>query len=330
MIIARILRNKMPSLVAVDLGRAICVSIDDIAISAQAVMDQWDELTPRIIERLSERDETASDALDVSSCKFIAPLPRAYQFLDSAVYLSHIQRVRAARGAELPVGLLDAPMMYQGISAPIDGPEDPIVAGDDREHGIDFEAEIAVVTGAVPQGVSRSEASGYIRFIALLNDISLRGIIPPELKRGFGFLQGKPKSALGPFLVTPDEFGDDWDGKLVHGEVRCHVRGDCIGRLNPGVDAQFGYDELIVHAARTRPLVEGTILGAGTISNVDERAGVGCIGELRALEQVKHGKPRTEFLRFGDTVKLEYFDTTGRPLLGTISQTVSDAKLIGT
>ena len=253
-----------------------------------------------------------------------APLPRSYQFLDGAAYASHIKRNRAARGETIPDDFYDKPLVYQGIShgfmawnetAPL--PSDDL--------GIDFEAEIFAVTDDVPMGVPASAATGHIRLFVLMNDISLRGLIPAELKRTFGFLTGKPASSMGPIAVTPDELGESWDGKLVSGTMKCWVRGELVGTIETGIDTPFHYGDLIAHVAQTRNFEPGSLVGLGTVSNEDESVGCGCIGEIRALETLRSGQAQTSLLRFGEEVRIEHFDKDGNSTFGCIKQTFKKA-----
>jgi len=248
-----------------------------------------------------------------------APLPRSYQYLDGAAYVSHIKRNRAARGEALPDDLMDKPLVYQGISHGFLGWGDDIPLPSEA-LGIDFEAEVAAVTGDVPMGVSPQEACSYIRLFVLLNDVSLRALIPVELKRTFGFLTGKPASSLGPIAVTPDELGPLWHDGLVGGRMQCSVRGETVGSIDTGIDTPFHYGDLIAHVAQTRAFEPGTIVGLGTVSNEDESVGCGCIGEIRALETLRDGKASTPFLSFGDRVRIEHIDREGQSTFGYIDQ----------
>ena len=293
-----------------------------IAATMQAALDDWDMVTPKLEElysRLNNGKVEGSFALNFSDLD--APLPRCYQYLDGACYLSHIQRNRAARGDSLPADILDAPLIYQGISHGYMAWNDPIKLPDEN-HGIDFEAEIAAITGDVPIGVSSIEATTHIKLFVLLNDISLRSLIPAELKRSFGFLTGKPSSSLGPIAVTPDELGDLWDEKLVSGKMNCWVRGEKFGSLESGEGTPFDYGDAIAHVAITRTFEPGTIIALGTVSNEDETLGCGCIGEQRALEIINEGSPKTDLLKFGDSVKIDHQDYDGNSIFGVIDQKV--------
>jgi len=293
-----------------------------IAATMQAALDDWDMVTPKLEElynRLNNGKVEGSFALNFSDLD--APLPRCYQYLDGACYLSHIQRNRAARGDSLPADILDSPLIYQGISHGYMAWNDPIKLPDEN-HGIDFEAEIAAITGDVPIGVPSSEATTHIKLFVLLNDISLRSLIPAELKRSFGFLTGKPSSSLGPIAVTPDELGDLWDEKLVSGKMNCWVRGEKFGSLESGEGTPFDYGDAIAHVAITRTFEPGTIIALGTVSNDDETLGCGCIGEQRAIEIINEGRPKKDLHKFGDSVKIDHQDYEGNSIFGVIDKKV--------
>jgi fumarylacetoacetate (FAA) hydrolase len=232
--------------------------------------------------------------------------------------------VRKARGAEVPETFYTDPLMYQATSAGFYGPRDPILAASE-EWGIDLEAEVVVVTDDVPMGVSAADAEKHIQLVGLVNDVSLRNLIPPELAKGFGFLQSKPRSALSPVLATPDELGDAWKDSKLHLPMRTWINGEWFGEAEAGVDMQFGFAELVAHAAKTRPLAAGTIVGSGTIANEDTSKGASCLAEQRTVETLRDGKPSTPFLKFGDTVRIEMTDAAGRSLFGAIEQTVTRA-----
>jgi fumarylacetoacetate (FAA) hydrolase len=308
--------------VSADLTRA--VEVPRIAPTLQAALDDWAALEPALrqaAERLDRRELGPEDvfAFDPSHCA--APLPRAYQFADGSAYLNHVALVRRARGAELPEALLDDPLMYQGASDGFLGPTDPIAVADEA-FGIDLEAEVAVITDDVPMGVTPAAALAHVKLVMLLNDVSLRRLIPDELAKGFGFFQGKPRSACSPVAVSPDALGSAWrDGKL-HGPLRSRVNGQELGHPDAGVDMQFDFGRLIAHAARTRPLAAGTIVGSGTVSNRDRTVGSSCLAEVRTIETIEHGKATTGFLKFGDRVRIEMLDPGGRSIFGAIDQEV--------
>jgi fumarylacetoacetate (FAA) hydrolase len=317
-------RDGQLIVVSRDLTRA--VSAAPIATTMQQLLDEWDERAPALEDlsrQLEDGTVAGSFALDMNA--LAAPLPRAYQYLDGACYVSHIRRNREARGDALPDDILEAPLIYQGISHGYGAWNDPI-RGQKEADLIDFEAEIAAITGDVPRGVSADEATKYIRLFCLLQDTSLRRIVAPELKRTFGFLTAKPESFLGPIAVTPDELGELWDGKMVFGKMKVHLRGDMIGDLETGIDSPFHYGHAIAHVAQTRNFVAGTILGLGTVSNEsadeDPSVGCGCIGEYRAMETIKTGAAKLGFMKNGDRVRIELFDYEGRSVMGAIDQVV--------
>jgi fumarylacetoacetate (FAA) hydrolase len=250
-----------------------------------------------------------------------APLPRAYEFVDGSAYLPHVARVRRARGAEVPESFYTDPLMYQATSAGFLGPRDPVRVTDESQ-GIDLEAEIVVITDDVPMAVTPEQAASHIQLIGLVNDVSLRNLIPGELAKGFGFLQSKPRSALSPVFVTPDELGDAWKDNKVHRPLLTHVNNAWFGAPEAGVDMQFDFGQLVAHAARTRPLVAGTIVGSGTIANEDTSLGASCFAEKRTVEALEHGAPRTPFMQFGDQVRIEMFDAAGNSIFGAIEQRI--------
>jgi len=309
------------SLLIVNRARTYGLRAGSTAPSLQSLLDDWDRRI-EAVQALSGQLESGSrsDALDLRHVRLTAPLPRAYQFLDGSAYPNHMSVIRQARSAAMPSDFFETPLMYQGSADRIIGPTEPILLLEDNAYGVDIEAEIVVVTADVPQSVPVNEASEYVRLIGLLNDVSLRNLIPPELARGFGFLQGKSANSMAPFLVTPDEVGDLWDGNLLSGRYECHIRGELIGELDPGIDAVFTYPQLIAHASRTRELTAGTIIGAGALANADRKHGCGCIAELRAREQLASGEPKTSYLKFGDELRLEMFDRRGKSIFGAIHQ----------
>ncbi|MCI0600756.1 MAG: fumarylacetoacetate hydrolase family protein [Beijerinckiaceae bacterium] len=302
-----------------DLTRALAVA--EIAPNLQSALDDWTAAAPRlrsVYENLN-RDAPSGFTLDVSA--LAAPLPRAYQWLDGSAYLSHVERVRRARGAGMPANAFTDPLMYQGNSAGFSGPCDPIEVADEA-WGVDFEAEIAVITGDVPRGVIPAEARAHIALLMLVNDISLRYLIPAELAKGFGFLHGKPGPALSPVAVTPDELGEAWDGAKVHLPLQTLWNERPFGQPDAGAGMQFDFRALISHAAKTRPLPAGTVLGSGTVSNADPGLGFSCIIEQRALETVNRGRIETPFMRHGDRLRIEMLDRDGRSIFGAIAQEV--------
>lgn len=306
-----------------DLTRAVKAS--GIAPTLQAALDDWSRAAPRLnalSEALNEGRAEGAFALDFAA--LAAPLPRAYEFVDGSAYLPHVERVRRARGAEVPESFYTDPLMYQATSAGFYGPRDPILAASE-DWGIDLEAEVVVVTDDVPMGVDAKAAEAHIQLVGLVNDVSLRNLIPPELAKGFGFLQSKPRSALSPVLATPDELGDAWRDAKLHLPMRTWINGKWFGEAEAGVDMQFSFAELVAHAAKTRPLSAGTIVGSGTIANQDTAKGASCLAEQRTVETLRDGKPSTPFLTFGDRVKIDVTDANGASLFGAIEQTVTKA-----
>ncbi len=313
-------RDGVLLVVSRDLSRA--VEAGAIAPTLQSALDNWEQVQAplqALYDALNQGNASGAFALELDG--LAAPLPRSYQYLDGACYLSHIRRNRAARGESVPDDILEAPLVYQGISHGFMAWNDPIRLPSD-DLGIDFEAEIAAITGDVPLGVSAQDATGYVRLFVLLNDVSLRALIPAELKRTFGFLTGKPASALGPIAVTPDELGELWDGQLVAGKMKCWVRGELFGDIETGIDTPFHYGHMIAHVAQTRAFEPGTLVGLGTVSNEDESVGAGCIGEFRAMETIKTGAANTSLLKFGEQVRIEHFDRAGHSVFGAIEQRV--------
>ncbi|MEH0666096.1 fumarylacetoacetate hydrolase family protein [Vibrio scophthalmi] len=316
--------------VSKDLSRYLDVS--DIAPTLQAALDDWSSVAPQLETQYQglNRGE-ANDSLAFSAEQCESPLPRAYQWADGSAYVNHVELVRKARGAEMPPSFWTDPLMYQGGSDHFIGPTDDIPLADEA-WGIDFEGEVAVITGDVPMGVSAEEAKSSIRLLMLVNDVSLRGLIPNELAKGFGFFQSKPSSVFSPVAVTPDELGDAWDGAKVALPLLSHFNNEPFGCPNAGVDMTFEFPELIAHAAATRPLGAGTIIGSGTVSNkqgtdygtsiMEGGVGYSCIAELRMIETIRDGQPATSFMRFGDRIKIEMLDEQGASIFGAIDQQV--------
>lgn len=311
-------------LVSQDLSRA--VSAVSVAPTMQAAIDRWDDVRDRLDTLYRQlNDDELAEAFTLNVEALDAPLPRAYQFLDGSAYPAHMRAVRKARGAAMPVDFDTVPLLYQGNSDRFLAAHEPIGFLDDEPLGIDYEAEVVVVTDRVPQGTMAEQAKGHMILLGLLNDTSLRSLIAAEIPRGFGFMQGKPFRTLGPVFVTPDELGTAWDGRWLSGTYISEVRGTMIGTLNPAEGASFGYHELIAHAAHTRDLSAGTLLGLGAIAAPEGEQlsrGCGCLAERRALEQLEAGRAATPFLRFGDEVRLEMFDSTGQSIFGAIQQRI--------
>jgi fumarylacetoacetate (FAA) hydrolase len=293
-----------------------------IAPTMQAALDDWASIAPRLRDlagKLEAGNIPNAKPYDVSL--FASPLPRAYQIADGSAYLNHVELVRKARGAEMPPSFLEDPLMYQAVSDTILSPTDDIPI-ESEDFGIDFEAEVAVITGDVPMGVSAEEALDYVCLVMIMNDVSLRNLIPNELGKGFGFFNAKPPSVFSPVAVTPDMLGDAWrDGKL-HLPLISTMNGTKLGAPNAGVDMQFDFGQLIAHAAKTRPLGAGTIIGSGTISNYDRDAGISCLAEIRMIEKIEQGEFKTPFMKFGDSIRIEVNDDSGNSIFGTIEQKI--------
>lgn len=310
------------TLVVVSRDLTLCQPVPAVARTLQAALDDWENIAPQLAEvydALNNNSARHAVPFDPACCH--SPLPRAYQWADGSAYVNHVELVRKARGADMPPEFWTDPLMYQGGSDSFVGPTDPVLALDEA-WGIDFEAEVAVVTGDVPMGATPTDCRSHIRLVMLVNDVSLRNLIPAELAKGFGFFQSKPASAFSPVAVTPDELGDAWDGGKVHLPLVVHLNEQLFGRPNAGVDMTFDFPRLIAHVAKTRELESGSIIGSGTVSNVDRSTGSGCLAEKRCLETIADGKPKTPFMRFGDSVRIEMFDATGATIFGAIAQTV--------
>jgi fumarylacetoacetate (FAA) hydrolase len=318
-------------LVVVSRDLTRCTDASFLAPTLQAALDDWRRISPHLAA-LAESLEIGS----VPSERFheheaMSPLPRAYQWADGSAYLNHVELVRKARGAEMPESFRTDPLMYQGGSDTFLGPRDAIMLADEA-YGIDMEAEVAVVVDDLPMAAGEDEAASAIRLVMLVNDVSLRNLIPAELAKGFGFFQGKSSSAFSPVAVTPDELGDAWDGGKANLPLMVDLNGKPFGRANAGVDMNFEFPALIAHAAKTRALAAGTIVGSGTVSNkldggpgkpvAEGGAGYSCIAEIRTIETIQSGSPKTPFMRFGDQVRIEMKDRAGRSIFGAIEQTI--------
>ncbi|MFP4002866.1 MAG: fumarylacetoacetate hydrolase family protein, partial [Alphaproteobacteria bacterium] len=300
----------------------------------QAALDGWEAAAPHLKElsnRLNAGEANDTFPFDEAACA--SPLPRAYQWADGSAYVNHVELVRKARGAEMPESFWTDPLMYQGGSDSFLGPRESIRLPQDEGWGIDFEAEIAVVTDDVPMGVTPEQAADHIKLLMLVNDVSLRGLIPGELAKGFGFFQSKPSSAFSPVAVSPDELGDAWAEGKVHLPLRSELNGELFGKPDAGTDMTFNFPQLVAHAAKTRPLCAGSIIGSGTVSNkldsgpgrpVDAGgAGYSCIAEIRMIETIEQGEAKTPFMRFGDRVRIEMLDREGNSIFGAIDQSVA-------
>ncbi len=310
------------TLVVVSRDLATAVAVPEVAPTLQAALDEWADVAGelRSVYHLLN-DGKVPAAFPVDFAEFAAPLPRAYQWADGSAYLNHVELVRKARGAEMPDSFLTDPLMYQGGSDGFLGPGDPIEVADEA-WGIDFEGEVAVITDRVPMGTSADLARHHIKLVMLCNDVSLRNLIPGELAKGFGFFQSKPASAFSPVAVSPEELGAAWRDGKVHLPLHVHHNGREIGRPNAGVDMNFSLPELVAHAARTRHLGPGSIIGSGTVSNRDRSVGSSCLAEIRMIETIEKGAPETGFMKFGDRVRIEMFDEEGRSIFGAIDQEV--------
>lgn len=306
-----------------DLARA--VRADGIAPTLQRALEDWSNVAPRLnalSDALNAGDATG--AFDLDMRQLASPLPRAYEFVDGSAYLPHVERVRRARGAEVPKSFYTDPLMYQAVSAGFYGPRDPVKVPSEA-YGIDLEAEVVVVTDDVPMAATPEQAASHIQLIGLVNDVSLRNLIPDELAKGFGFLQSKPRSALSPVFVTPDELGDAWRDNKVHLPLLTHINGAWFGAAEAGVDMQFDFAQLIAHAAKTRPLSAGTIVGSGTVANEDTSLGASCFAEKRTVETLETGAPITPFMSYGDVVRIEMRSRSGEDIFGAIEQRIEPA-----
>jgi fumarylacetoacetate (FAA) hydrolase len=314
-------RDGVLVVVSSDLTRA--VPVPAVAHTMQQAIEDWARAAPllqQIYLRLNSGDLPGTWPFDPARAE--SPLPRSYQWLDGSAYLSHVELVRQARGVEMSKELYQEPIMYQGGSEYFIGPRDPVLAADEG-WGIDLEGEVAVILDDVPMLTDAADAGRHIKLFMLVNDISLRHVIPAELKKGFGFLNGKGQTAFSPVAVTPDELGEAWDGGKLHLPLTVHLNGKQFGQPHAGIDMYFNFPALIAHAAKTRSLGAGTIVGSGTISNHDRSNGFACISEARALESVAKGAPSTPFMHFGDRVRIEMFDPAGRSIFGAIDQSVA-------
>lgn len=298
------------------------VAANDIAASLQIALDDWSTAAPALeslYRTINEQKVAGQIAFEAKN--FASPLPRAFQFLDGSVYLSHMEKARKARGATMPENYATEPLMYQGVSDSFLGPCDD-APFPSEDLGIDFEAEIAVIVDDVPMGVSPAQAAEHIKLIVLLNDFTARSLTQSELPKGFGFLQSKPTSSFAPVAITPATLGDDWQEQRLNLRVHAYVNNNKLGSPHTGKDMFFGYPELIAHAARTRRLSAGTIIGAGAVSNKDTSSGYACIAEARVEEQMAGDEPTTPFLKFGDRVRIDVLDDQGHSVFGAIDQQI--------
>tara|TARA_R110002167_G_scaffold1441_25_gene6926 strand:+ start:1662 stop:2675 length:1014 start_codon:yes stop_codon:yes gene_type:complete len=319
-------------LIVVSQDLKYAVKVEHIALTLQQALDNWDTNAPlleQVYRSLCAGKQDKCFEFNAKLCS--SPLPRAFQWADGSAYVNHVELVRKARGAEMPESFWTDPLMYQGGSDDFIGPYDDIVFANDN-WGIDFEAEIAVITDDVPMGTEASSAASHIRLLMLVNDVSLRGLIPGELAKGFGFFQSKPSSAFSPIAVTPDELGDNWQDSKVHLPLLSYYNAALFGKPSAGQDMTFNFAQLVAHAAKTRNLGSGTIIGSGTVSNkqgtghgsaiAEGGVGYSCIAELRMIETIREGKPSTAFMSFGDTIKIEMLDKDNQSIFGAIEQKV--------
>ena len=300
-----------------------CLPVPDVAATLQAALDDWATLAPKLAEHAAalEKDGAHPGALAFDSTQCAAPLPRAFHWVDGSAYVNHVELVRKARGAEMPASFWTDPLVYQGGSDDLLGARDDVPFGDDA-WGIDLEAEIAVITDDVAMGTLAGAAAPHIKLLTLVNDWSLRNLIPAELAKGFGFYQSKPATSFAPVAITPDELGDAWRDCRVHLPLVSRINGAEFGRPDAGTDMTFNFAQLIAHVTRTRRLGAGAIVGSGTVSNYDRGRGASCLAEKRMLEQIETGQPRTPFLSFGDRVAIEMIGQDGHSLFGTLDNCV--------
>ncbi|MCG8337259.1 MAG: fumarylacetoacetate hydrolase family protein [Proteobacteria bacterium] len=303
-----------------DLSKAC--KVPGIATTMQDALDRWQGVENDLTDVYKQLNQSATaEAFDLDTKQLMAPLPRSYHWVDGSAYVTHVELVRKARGAELPEDFWTDPLMYQGVSDQFLGANDPVLV-EDESWGIDFEAEIGVITDDVPMGIKEEKAGRHIKLLVLLNDVSLRNLIPEELKKGFGFLQSKPTTTFSPVAVTPDELGQDWQEYKVNLPLYSYLNGSLFGKPNAGVDMTFSFARLVEHAAKSRKLTAGSIVGSGTISNQDRSKGSSCIAERRMLEIIEQGEPRTSFLQFGDKVKIEMLNANDENVFGSIEQEI--------
>lgn len=313
-------------LVVVDRALQRCVAVPQIAATLQDALDGWSHSAPAlraIAAALEQGQVDAAAPFDPAACA--APLPRAHHWVDGSAYVNHVELVRKARGADMPPSFWTDPLVYQGGSDDLLGAcEPPRFASE--AHGIDLEAEVAVITDDVPMGTTAADALAHIQLLVLVNDWSLRNLIPAELAKGFGFYQSKPATGFSPVAITPDELGDAWRDARVHRPLVSQINGQLFGQPDAGTDMTFSFADLLAHITTTRRAGAGTIIGSGTVSNYDRSRGSSCLAERRTLEQIEHGAPRTPFLKFGDRVRIEMFDAGGASLFGAIDQVVTAAR----
>ena len=318
------------TLVVVDRKNQRATPVPNIATTLQSALERWQECAPLLEEAYQSlcAGKEERDTFSLDDTMLASPLPRAYQWADGSAYLNHVELVRKARGAVMPPEFLMDPLMYQGGSDSFIGPCDPILV-EEEKWGIDFEAELAVVTGDIPMGASPNLCSQHILLFLLVNDVSLRNLVPSELAKGFGFFQSKPATSFSPLAVTPDELGEAWQEGKVHLPLYSYHNGELVGKPNAGKDMNFNFPQLLSHAARTRSLCAGSIVGSGTISNSDPSLGSSCFSEIRMMEKINDGDIKTPFMCFGDRIKIEMLNKDGENIFGSIDQKVQQYKSPG-
>jgi fumarylacetoacetate (FAA) hydrolase len=307
------------TLIVVSRDNARFLTAGDIASTMQAALDNWEQAEPALQALFARVQAGEGDALDITALH--SPLPRAYEWIDGSAYINHVILVRKARNAEPPATLRTDPLVYQGGSGVLLAPTDDIPL-DNPEWGLDFESEVVVILGDTPQGVSAADAGQHVRLVTICNDITLRGLIPTELRKGFGFFNGKPATAFAPFALTPDELGPAWQGGRLHLNMVTRLNGDVVGDVEAGPEMHFSFHDLIAHITRTRAFTAGTLLGSGTVSNEDTSRGSSCLSEKRMLEIIATGEASTRYLKTGDRVEISMSSADGSDLFGTIKQSV--------
>ncbi len=319
--LASLKQGRDGQLVVVSKDLSQYVSADSVAATMQEALDNWAEAEPKLKTIYDDLENGKLSGQPFSPADCDAPLPRSYHWVDGSAYVTHVELVRKARGAELPPSFWTDPLMYMGASDAFIGPRDDVFAGSE-DWGIDFEAEVAVITDDVPAGTSPEGAKKHIKLLSILNDVSLRNLIPAELAKQFGFYQSKPWTSFAPVFVTPDELGEAWDGKKLSLPLHAILNGVKVGSPDAGIDMTFDFCDLISHAAKARSLMAGTVVGSGTVSNKGSKEGSCCLAEVRCLETIKDGKPSTPFMSFGDRVEIDMFDQAGNTIFGRIDQKV--------
>ncbi|MCF8474710.1 MAG: fumarylacetoacetate hydrolase family protein [Emcibacter sp.] len=319
--LASLKQGRDGQLVVVSKDLSQYVSADSIAPTLQAALDDWAVTEGKLRNLYDDLEKGKIKGMAFHPEKCDAPLPRAYHWVDGSAYVTHVELVRKARGADLPASFWVDPLVYMGASDAFIGPCDDILV-ESEDWGIDFEAEVAVITDDVPAGIKPENARKHIKLLGILNDVSLRNLIPAELAKQFGFYQSKPWTAFSPVFVTPDELGEAWDGTKIHLPLHAILNGKSMGHPNAGVDMTFDFGQLISHVAKSRDLMAGTVVGSGTVSNKGSEDGSCCLAEVRCLETIADGKPSTPFMSFGDRIEIDMFDKDGKTIFGRINQKV--------